>query len=36
VILEDGSSLSYDTPVLAAGARHAYFGHDDWEPSRLA
>jgi NADH dehydrogenase len=29
VLLEDGSSLSYDTLVLAAGARHAYFGHDD-------
>jgi NADH dehydrogenase len=32
VRLEDGSSLSYDTLVLATGARHAYFGHDDWEP----
>ncbi len=32
VLLEDGSSLSYDTLVLATGARHAYFGHDDWEP----
>ena len=25
--------LAYDTLVLATGARHAYFGHDDWEPS---
>jgi NADH dehydrogenase len=24
-------SLSYDALVLACGARHAYFGHDDWE-----
>ena len=32
VLLEDGSSVSYDTLVLATGARHAYFGHDDWEP----
>ncbi|MBV9565843.1 MAG: NAD(P)/FAD-dependent oxidoreductase [Bradyrhizobium sp.] len=32
VLLEDGSSLPYDTLVLATGARHAYFGHDEWEP----
>ena len=32
VLLEDGASLSYDSLVLATGARHAYFGHDDWEP----
>ena len=30
--LDDGSTLPYDTLVLATGARHAYFGHDDWEP----
>src|ERR1700739_4400514 len=24
--------LSYDSLVLAAGATHAYFGHDEWEP----
>jgi len=30
--LGDGSSLAYDTLVLATGARHAYFGHDAWEP----
>jgi NADH dehydrogenase len=29
--LDDGSSLPYDTLVLATGARHAYFGHDAWE-----
>lgn len=32
VQLDDGSTLSYDTLVLATGARHAYFGRDDWEP----
>ncbi len=30
--LEDGSTIPYDTLVLATGARHAYFGHDAWEP----
>src|SRR6266567_392004 len=32
VLLDDGEALSYDTLVLATGARHAYFGHDEWEP----
>ncbi|TPI40219.1 NAD(P)/FAD-dependent oxidoreductase [Mesorhizobium sp. B2-9-1] len=32
VLIEDGSSIPYDTLVLATGARHAYFGHDEWEP----
>lgn len=32
VLLEDGRRVSYDTLVLATGARHAYFGHDEWEP----
>jgi NADH dehydrogenase len=32
VLLDDGSTVPYDTLVLATGARHAYFGHDDWEP----
>jgi NADH:quinone reductase (non-electrogenic) len=32
VLLEDGGDISYDTLVLATGARHAYFGHDEWEP----
>ena len=30
--LADGSAIAYDTLVLATGARHAYFGHDEWEP----
>jgi NADH:ubiquinone reductase (H+-translocating) len=32
VILEDDSALAYDTLVIATGARHSYFGHDQWEP----
>jgi NADH dehydrogenase len=32
VVLEDGSRLPYDYLILAAGASHAYFGHDEWEP----
>jgi NADH:ubiquinone reductase (H+-translocating) len=32
VLFEDGADLAYDTLVLATGARHAYFGHDEWEP----
>src|SRR6202044_244611 len=32
VSLEDGGTTNYDTLVLATGARHAYFGHDEWEP----
>jgi NADH:quinone reductase (non-electrogenic) len=32
VLLEDGGAVPYDTLVLATGARHAYFGHDEWEP----
>jgi NADH dehydrogenase len=31
VLLEDGSRVEYDSLILATGARHAYFGHDDWE-----
>jgi NADH dehydrogenase len=32
VVLDDGAEIAYDTLVLATGARHAYFGHDEWEP----
>jgi NADH dehydrogenase len=27
-----GHELSYDYLIVAAGASHAYFGHDEWEP----
>lgn len=32
LILDDGTRLAYDYLILAAGSRHAYFGHDAWEP----
>ncbi|MBI4920990.1 MAG: NAD(P)/FAD-dependent oxidoreductase [Devosia nanyangense] len=32
VRLEDGTSVPFDWLILATGAQHAYFGHDDWEP----
>ena len=32
VLLDDGGTLPYDTLILATGARHDYFGHDEWEP----
>ncbi len=28
----DGSSTAYDYLVVATGARHSYFGHNEWEP----
>jgi NADH dehydrogenase len=31
VKLTDGAQLAYDYLIVAAGARHAYFGHDEWE-----
>lgn len=30
VTLAHGQSIPYDTLVLATGATHAYFGHDEW------
>src|SRR5437868_1818680 len=30
VILSDGA-IDYDTLIVAAGARHHYFGHPEWE-----
>lgn len=32
VLLANGDALPYDHLVIATGARHAYFGHDQWEP----
>jgi NADH dehydrogenase len=29
--LKDGSTLSFDYLLVSAGARHSYFGHDEWE-----
>jgi NADH:ubiquinone reductase (H+-translocating) len=31
VALKDGATFSYDILVIATGATHAYFGHDDWK-----
>ena len=31
--LSDGPSLDYDWLIIATGSKHAYFGHDDWEPN---
>ena len=30
-VMLDGEKLPYDWLILATGARHSYFGHDDWE-----
>jgi NADH dehydrogenase len=30
VVLDDGDALDYDHLIVAAGATHSYFGHDDW------
>jgi NADH dehydrogenase len=30
VVLDDGSEMRYDYLVVAAGATHSYFGHDEW------
>jgi NADH dehydrogenase len=32
VELEGGDTVPFDSLIIATGARHAYFGHDDWEP----
>jgi NADH dehydrogenase len=32
VSFTDGSSLAYDYLIVGTGARHSYFGHDEWEP----
>ncbi|KNZ33039.1 MAG: pyridine nucleotide-disulfide oxidoreductase [Methylibium sp. NZG] len=30
VTLDDGQALPFDHLIVAAGATHSYFGHDDW------
>lgn len=32
VILANGDTVHYDYLILAVGARHSYFGNDQWEP----
>jgi NADH dehydrogenase len=32
VRLEDGTPMDYDYLVVATGAAHTYFGHDEWAP----
>jgi NADH dehydrogenase len=31
-VIAEGRRIPYETLVLATGAEHAYFGHDEWEP----
>ncbi len=31
-VLLDNAKLPYDTLIVAAGGRHSYFGHPEWEP----
>ncbi|HEY5629186.1 MAG TPA: NAD(P)/FAD-dependent oxidoreductase, partial [Candidatus Limnocylindrales bacterium] len=33
VLLSDGGPVGYDTLIVATGARHSYFGHDQWAPN---
>jgi NADH dehydrogenase len=32
VVLADGARIGYDHLIVAAGATHSYFGHDEWAP----
>ncbi len=32
VRLRDSAPITFDSLIVAPGSRHAYFGHDDWEP----
>ena len=31
-MLAEGRRIPFDDLIIATGARHAYFGHDDWAP----
>jgi NADH dehydrogenase len=32
VLMADGGPIPYDTLIVATGARHSYFDHDEWAP----
>lgn len=32
VRLRDSTPIAFDSLIVAPGSRHAYFGHNDWEP----
>ena len=32
VAVRNGPPIAFDILVVAPGSRHAYFGHDEWEP----
>lgn len=32
VELKNGDRIGFDYLIIAVGARHSYFGHDEWEP----
>ena len=32
IVFRGGAETTYDYLIVAAGATHAYFGHDDWRP----
>ena len=36
ILLTDGGSVDYDYLIVATGASHAYFGHDEWAASAPA
>jgi NADH dehydrogenase len=30
IVLDDGAAIAYDYLIVATGATHSYFGHDEW------